>query len=235
MEDPANGIDDDCDGEVDEVPVCDCPSTTDLGLAMDVCEGLVSQAATGPSSGVLTTFGLYSTQANCRMIALSSGVIGGSVQLGTDLGATGASGDTSTLLLTLDVPAWSSSFSFDFNFMSAEYPEWVGSVYNDFFEANLASGAFTGNISFDAVGGPININNAFFTVTSSAALTGTGFDNGVGGGTGWLTTIAPVIPGETITLELTIGDVGDGIYDSTVLIDNFQWQVDEVTYPETGQ
>jgi hypothetical protein len=50
---------------------------------------------------------------------------------------------------------------------------------------------------------------------------------------GWLTTTAPVIPGETITLELTIGDVGDGYYDSTVLIDAFQWSVDVVTEPET--
>ena len=202
---------------------------------MDVCEGLAGSTVTGPSSGVISSFGIYNVQANCRMIALSSGVIGGSVQNGTDFGGSGSSGDTTTLTLTLDVPIWSSSFSFQFNFMSAEYPEWVGSIYNDFFEANLTSTAYTGNISFDASGGPININNAFFTVTSSSALTGTGFENGVGGGTGWLTTTAPVTPGETITLEFTIGDVGDGIYDSTVLIDNFQWSVDEVTEPDTQQ
>ena len=111
----------------------------------------------------------------------------------------------------------------------------MGSIYNDFFTVDLSSGAYTGNVSFDSAGNPININNAFFTVTSSSALAGTGFDGGVGGGTGWLTTTAPVLPGETVTLVFSIGDVGDGIYDSTVLIDNFQWGVDVITDPETQQ
>jgi hypothetical protein len=45
----------------------------------------------------------------------------------------------------------------------------------------------------------------------------------VGGATGWLTTQAPVEPGETFTLEFMIFDAGDEALDSTVLIDNFQW------------
>jgi hypothetical protein len=233
---PGNNIDDDCDGAVDETAVCDCPSTSSLALAMDVCEGLNSAVVTGPSSGVQTTFGLYGPRGStCRMIALSSGIIGGSVQLGTDFGFPGAIGDTTTLTLTLDVPTWATSFSYDLNFMSAEYPEWVGTAFNDFFFANLTSQAFTGNISFDANGTPIEINNAFFSVTSSAALSGTGFDAGVGAGTGWLTTTSPVVPGETITLEFTIGDIADGIYDSTVLLDNFQWGTDTLTDPNTQQ
>lgn len=44
-----------------------------------------------------------------------------------------------------------------------------------------------------------------------------------GGATGWLTSQAAVLPGETFTLELMIWDVGDGSLDSSVLIDNFQW------------
>jgi hypothetical protein len=229
-----NNIDDDCDGQIDEVPNCDCPSTASLTSAMDVCTGLVSSSVTGPSSAVRSSFGLYVPTGGCRMIALSSGVIGGSVQNGTDFGAYGAPGDTTTLNMTLSVPAWANSFSFDLNFMSAEYPEWVGSPYNDFFFANLTSGAFTGNVSFDANGTPIEINNAFFSVTSPAALAGTGFQN-VGGGTGWLTTTAPVLPGETITLQMTIGDVSDGLWDSTVLLDNFAWGAATVGNPNTQQ
>jgi hypothetical protein len=235
VENPSNGVDDDCDGNVDNIPVCDCPTTGALASAIDVCTGLVSATVSGPSSSVLTGFGPYTVQGGCRMAALSSGVIGGSVQTGTDFGSYGEVGDTTTLTLTLAVPTWSQSFSFEFNFMSAEYPEWVGSPYNDFFEANLSSGAYNGNVSFDSMGNPISINNAFFTVTSSSALAGTGFDNGVGGGTGWLTTTAPCVPGETLTLEFSIGDVSDGIYDSTVLIDNFVWGVDAVTEPGTQQ
>ena len=169
------------------------------------------------------------------MIALSTGIIGSSVQPGVDLGSWGAGGDTSTLTLTLLVPAWSSSFSFSFNFMSAEYPEYVGTMYNDFFYANLTSSIFNGNISYDAMGTPIQINNAFFSVVNSSSLWGTGFENGVGGGTGWLVTTAPVVAGETIVLQFTIGDVGDGVWDSTVLIDNFAWGVDNLVIPETQQ
>ena len=45
-----------------------------------------------------------------------------------------------------------------------------------------------------------------------------------GGATGWLTSQAPVKPGETITLEFMIWDTGDASYDSSVVLDNFQWQ-----------
>jgi len=233
-EDPTNGIDDDCDGQIDEsVSGCDCPVTSVLREGMDVCTGFVSASNSGPSFSILSTFGVYQPQNGCRMIALSTGLINGPVQPGTDFGWSGESDDTSSLVLTLTVPTWSSSFSFDFNFMSAEYPEYVGTIWNDFFYANLTSSTFVGNISFDSQGTPIQINNAFFTVTSSAGLAGTPFDQYVGGGTGWLTTTAPVVSGETITLEFIIGDVWDGLYDSTVLIDNFAWGVDNLTVPET--
>ena len=244
-EDPTNGVDDDCDGQIDEmVAGCDCPSTTILRQGMDVCEGFVSASNSGPSFAILPNFGLYQPQNGCQMIALSTGLITGPVQSGTDFGLYGALDDTSSLILNLTVPPWSSSFSFSFNFMSAEYPEYVGLIWNDFFYANLSSAAFNGNISFDSQGTPIQINNAFFTVTSSAGLAGTPFGlidySGwtpelVGGGTGWLTTTAPVVGGESITLEFVIGDVGDGYFDSTVLIDNFAWGNDNLTLPETQQ
>ena len=67
----------------------------------------------------------------------------------------------------------------------------------------------------------------------TAELAGTGFDfPGVycgskttsgGGATGWLASQAPVTPGETITLELMIWDTGDPQFDSSVLLDHFQW------------
>jgi hypothetical protein len=45
----------------------------------------------------------------------------------------------------------------------------------------------------------------------------------LGASTGWLTTTAPVKPGEQFTLEFMIWDAGDGLLDSSVLIDHFQW------------
>ena len=43
------------------------------------------------------------------------------------------------------------------------------------------------------------------------------------GGTSWLTTTAPVVPGETITLDFHIWDTGDSAYDSLVILDSFKW------------
>jgi hypothetical protein len=49
-----------------------------------------------------------------------------------------------------------------------------------------------------------------------------------GGATGWLSSQAPVKPGETFTLDLMIWDTGDGDLDSSVLLDNFKWVAGEV-------
>jgi hypothetical protein len=50
-----------------------------------------------------------------------------------------------------------------------------------------------------------------------------------GGATGWLTSTAPVAPGETFTIEFLIWDTGDAVLDSSVLIDNFSWASGVVT------
>jgi hypothetical protein len=166
--------------------------------------------------------------------------------------------DASALILKIKVPANANGLSFDFDFFSGEWPEWVCTTFNDSFVAWLQSSAFTGkggdlNVSYDTNGNPINVNNAFFQACSPAnaivgcmgntstdkcmlgngELQGTGFydpgsdcgqsDSG-GGSTSWLTTKAPVAPGETITLQLIIWDTGDQAYDSTVLLDDWQWQ-----------
>jgi hypothetical protein len=162
--------------------------------------------------------------------------------------------------ITIKVPANAKGFSFDFDFFSGEWPEYVCTPYNDSFVAFLKSAAFNNgtadNISFDTNKNPVSVNNAFFQVCTDQATTGcqgggtkktaacplgtgdlqgTGFadpgtycDQGVnntagGGATGWLTTQAPVQPGETITLEFMIWDTGDNAWDSSVLVDNFQW------------
>ena len=54
-----------------------------------------------------------------------------------------------------------------------------------------------------------------------------------GGATGWLTTKAPVKPGETITLRFLVLDEGDAKLDSAVLIDNFKWDTTSVAAPVT--
>ncbi|MCI4370704.1 MAG: hypothetical protein L3J81_05180, partial [Thermoplasmata archaeon] len=54
-----------------------------------------------------------------------------------------------------------------------------------------------------------------------------------GGATGWLTSLAPVAPGETISLEFIIWDASDWNYDSSVLVDNLFWKPGTVLAPVT--
>jgi hypothetical protein len=64
--------------------------------------------------------------------------------------------------------------------------------------------------------------------SGTAQLQGTGFDAwdsayGGAGATSWLKSQAPVTGGSNITVRFTIWDAGDQEFDSTVLVDNFQW------------
>ena len=108
------------------------------------------------------------------------------------------------------------------------------------------------NIVFDKTGAAVSINNAFFTSCSPFTCTTksncranyTACTNGKcttqygacpdgtadlaawgggGGATAWLTTKAPVIGGETFTLDFIIWDTGDSALDSAAIIDNFKW------------
>ncbi len=184
------------------------------------------------ASDVLTSLGVLSPTEGTDFAYLSTGRVGQSPEPGQDLPPMGRpQGDRSTVTLTLTAPANANSFAFDFYFLSAEYPEYVGSPYNDEFVAEVTGSAWSGNAALDSSGNAISVNSALFSVTQSSQLSGTGFDNGVGGGTGWLTVVVPATPGDTITLVLSVYDVTDGVYDSGVLVDDFYWSETEITTP----
>jgi hypothetical protein len=116
-----------------------------------------------------------------------------------------------------------------------------------------------GNISFDSLGNPVSVNNAFLSVCGcagnppnpctaggktftcplgTAELMGTGFEDTFGGSnhhaaTSWLRTTAPVTPGQEITITWTTYDSADGVLDSTTLIDNWLWIAEPGTQVET--
>ena len=145
-----------------------------------------------------------------------------------------SAGDHATLAFDLEVPAWANSFSFDFFFLSREYPEWVGGAYADTFEVNLDSAAYTGQVVFDAFGNPVTVNSALFAVVDPAQLVGTGFD--ADGGTGWTMTTVPCVGGDTIGLSFEVYDVADGVWDSAVLLDGFAFSTDPAPDgPWTGE
>jgi len=144
------------------------------------------------------------------------------------------------LELTLKAPSNATGYQFDFDFYSFEFPEWVCDSYNDQFIALVnpaPMGSINGNISFDSMNNPVSVNIAFFDVCTYDAfypqfpcalgpteLSGTGFDIwDDAGATSWLQTTAPIGPGETFSIRFAIWDTGDDAWDSSVLIDNFEW------------
>lgn len=137
------------------------------------------------------------------------------------------------LRLSIRVPSNAHALSFRERLFTAEYPGNVCSAKNDFFLALLTSGApglpLDKNVAFDVQGNLLSVNNLFFEACApsgcslcplgAADLAGTGMP----AATGWLAADMPVVPAETITLDLTVFDVSDGAGDSVVLIDGFYW------------
>jgi len=157
----------------------------------------------------------------------------------------GAPYDSAGLEVTIKTPLDAKSFAFDFDLYTYEFPNYICSSFNDYFVALLSpkpNALLDGNISFDPQGNTIGVNCSFLDVCfaqqaggksftcseGTAGLTGTGYDEQVNGSaaTGWLTTSAPVeTPGADITLRFAVWDSGDGLLDSTVLIDNFRFDL----------
>ena len=199
----------------------------------DINSQIISSGTPGMYD-VLSDLGVILPEEGADFAILHTGRVGASPESGVDNGAYGANGDEAALTIQLTAPSDANSFVFEFYFLSAEYPEWVGSMYNDAFETWITGSAWTGNAAIDETGSIISINSALFDVTSPSELNGTGFAN-VGGGTGWQMTTVPVDPGDTLTVEFVIYDVSDGNYDSAVLLDNFYWSEADVDEPSIGE
>ena len=136
------------------------------------------------------------------------------------------------LRLQLTVPSNTIGFSFDFNFQTAEFPEWLCTEFADRFAAIVERPTGTVQVAYDSNGTPVSPNSPMLAgpglPLGLAELLGTGMEDvkdgeTVGAGTSWLTAQAPATAGEVITLRLLMFDLGDGTKDSTTVIDNFQW------------
>ena len=84
--------------------------------------------------------------------------------------------DAVDLKLSIKVPKNALGFSFDFDFWSGEWPDYVCSQFNDSFIAYLQSQAFNGgapeNVAFDSAHNPVSVNNAFFDRCTLGTQTG---------------------------------------------------------------
>ncbi|MGH3751496.1 MAG: Ig-like domain-containing protein [Pseudonocardiaceae bacterium] len=141
--------------------------------------------------------------------------------------AAGADGnDLTQVKLTLIPPTSATCVAFDFGFLSEEFPEFVGSSFNDIFTAELNESLFSvegnqviapNNFAYDSQGNAVSIN----TVFGLAQVPGTTMD----GSTPPLSATSPVekkLDG-SMDLFLSVQDIGDSIYDTAVIIDNLRW------------
>jgi len=146
----------------------------------------------------------------------------------TDLGGPVIRGarDVTTLRIGLNVPANSTCLSIRFRFYSDEYPEFVGSQFNDAFIAELDSSTWDAagptsptitapnNFVKDELGRNISINGAGVASVSAGLASTTTYD----AATAVLRGSVPITPGAH-SLFLTIFDQSDSIYDSSVFLD----------------
>ena len=145
--------------------------------------------------------------------------------------------EASIFEITFTTDASIKQMSFDFVYTSEEFPNYVGTSYNDVFVAFLNGN----NISFDHDGKPLTVNNNFFRIADTTEIfawadqhsanfpdvTILEVDGGYGGLTPVLRSVANLNAG-THTLSFSISDVGDEILNSTALLANLRFSTDTI-------
>lgn len=146
-------------------------------------------------------------------------------------------------ILSFDFETCSDSISFEYVFGSEEYPEYVGSQFNDVFAFFISGPGFSGNQNIARLpSGQVvsinTVNNGNYSPASGVSVTGPTnpyyyVPNGDGsqapfnssnfyiqydGFTKVLTAKAKVQCNSTYNIKIAIADVGDGIYDSGIFL-----------------
>lgn len=228
---------------------------SDMAEAMGIPAAIVANALLesphAEAALVLSELGVLSPVEGDSFVVMSTGLInlGHLPEPGTDIGAPGVAGDEVKLTVVVDVPVGANRMSFDFNFLSAESPDFVGSSFNDTFTARVSDSGGSREIA------RASVNSSFFFDASVTRAGGTGFDlllvddpAGVdqvfgpdlppaiqlfpdAGITDFQTITAEVADGGQAAIEFIIHDLGDGILDSTVVIDNIHFSAIEAVDP----
>ena len=189
-----------------------------------------------PAAVATTPLGQFPTSGNSYAI-LATGDARAASRPNTD-GATGGDAvgapfrgarDVTTLRVDVDVPPGQACLTFGFRFLSEEFPEWVGSEFNDAFIAELDSNTWDAsgparprisapaNFAFDTLGNPVSINGLGEAAVIPSEAIGTTYD----AATRRLRAAVPVTPGRH-SVYFTIFDQGDRNYDSAVFLDRLQ-------------
>ncbi len=219
------------------------PSATPVARAMArdaklVRHAVFSAVPPGAKPAAVSTTRLAGFPTNGKTFAILStgnaGIAGDpndSPSSGSESGGPAIRGARDVVIMRVDlnVPKGANCLSFDFRFLTEEYPEFVGSEFNDAFIAELgisnwdASGKKSPlvvsprNFASDTKGSPIRINKTGVTGMTAFRAKGTTYD----GATRKLRASTRIKPGLR-RLYLSIFDQGDRIYDSAVFLDNLR-------------
>lgn len=125
--------------------------------------------------------------------------------------------ETGSISQSFCVPADATTLSLNWNFLSEEFLEYVGSQYQDYFQISLVDDQGIETVLFYKTIDIINAEYPPFLVSPDIV-----FDQGDVYGTGWQYSSFDIssYAGQGVTLVLKSGDVGDSIYDTVILLDD---------------
>ncbi len=225
-----------------QIAVTDSLSTADIaqlleGLNLSISNVVVNcpGAAMGQFSGsseLDMTDGLVLTTGSADALAGPASNFANAM-LGTagdvDLTAAAGSFTNDACVLEFDCVPYGDTLLFNFSFGSEEYPEFVGSVFNDIFAIYLSGPGFPFPVNAAQLpdGTPVAINNvndlsnsAYYFDNEAAMGQYVAYD----GFTVNLTAFAEVQPNETYHFKVAIADAGDMVYDSGVFLEAFSFR-----------
>lgn len=198
-------------------------STTELGTPNGTSDSPLAGFPTdGSTFGILTSGDVNSVPLVNTFASTSNG--GAAVRGDSDQ-------DVTILKTDIVVPTGGNCLTFDFKFLSEEYPNFVGGSVNDAFIAELDTSNWTtassvitapNNFAFDGAGDVVSINSTGVGGMTAAEGAGTAYDgvvDGNGAATQTLHASRQVTPGAH-SVYFSLFDQGDTIYDSAVFLDN---------------
>lgn len=201
-----------------------CPTGSTTGGSALFSGG--AAALGGLNSGILLTTGTASNVAGPAVNNTGNNLSYNALAPGSTLGNGLAGGTTfDGCYITFLITPNCSTLSLSYVFASEEYPEWVGTTYNDVFGFMISgpnpSGPVYNNRNLALLPGtstPVTINNVNATSNSAyyiQAPAGLEYD----GRTTVMTASTAVVPCQTYTMTIGVWDDGDGSFDSGVFLD----------------
>lgn len=228
------------------------PATMLASLDLPVALTPTVVSYTGPVTAATdrTSYGSIVPKRGTSFLLMSTGVATTDTAFaepGTDHTPVGVGGDVATFIFRVTVPVGLNRFSFDYNFLSSESPEYVGQAFNDAFTVHVTdaggrrqvAGASVNSSEFHPVSATsVGTSSPFLLYADIPSGVDTFTPGGLGrevdaGVTDFRRVDVSVSSG-VVTIELDIRDIGDGILDSAVIVDNMAFSALELVDPRPG-